>query len=160
MKYATVKSTWDLSTREHMKRIKLLMYQWTIEGKASQQDVEDRIRFLEFKNWQEDRYQEEALHQRSYREVVEQVDNQRQRTMTSEQLRLRELCLQPVVPTTQLPKRTVDEAAAVAMILNHEIEVPCVPTFLTHSMTAGELVVFEDMFIALEYPVYANLQPG
>jgi hypothetical protein len=59
-----------------------------------------------------------------------------------------------------LRKRTPDEVKAIVMILNHEIEVPAVPPFLTQSMNFGELACFEDLFMGLEYPLYAHLQPG
>ncbi|GMF47018.1 unnamed protein product [Phytophthora fragariaefolia] len=68
--------------------------------------------------------------------------------------------LQPAYPTTKLRAKTADEVAAIVMILNHEIEVPMVPPFRTQSMTPGELAVFEEIFKALEYPIYAHLAPG
>ncbi|EGZ09066.1 hypothetical protein PHYSODRAFT_412822, partial [Phytophthora sojae] len=46
------------------------------------------------------------------------------------------------------------------MILNHEIEVPAPPYFLVQSMTASELSCFTDIFLAIEYPLYAHLAPG
>jgi hypothetical protein len=46
------------------------------------------------------------------------------------------------------------------MILSHEIAVAMAPPFLRQSMTISKLAVFEDMFMALEYPLYAHLAPG
>ncbi|KAE9331822.1 hypothetical protein PF008_g15238 [Phytophthora fragariae] len=46
------------------------------------------------------------------------------------------------------------------MILNHEIEVPGPPPFLKQSMTSTELAIFTDIFLAVEYPLYAHLAPG
>ncbi|KAE9293501.1 hypothetical protein PF008_g24783 [Phytophthora fragariae] len=34
------------------------------------------------------------------------------------------------------------------------------PSFLEQSMTAEELAIFTDVFMALEYPMYAHLVPG
>ncbi|GMF20085.1 unnamed protein product [Phytophthora fragariaefolia] len=60
----------------------------------------------------------------------------------------------------RLRERTKDEIAAVEMILNHDIEVPKVPPFLSQFMSPDELAVFEDIFMALEYPIYTHLAPG
>ncbi|GMF34629.1 unnamed protein product [Phytophthora fragariaefolia] len=80
--------------------------------------------------------------------------------MTAEQVRLKELCLRPAEPTNQFRQRTDDEVKAIVMILNHELEVPHVPPFLAQTMGPGELAVFEDLFMAHEYPLYAHLAPG
>lgn len=46
------------------------------------------------------------------------------------------------------------------MILNYEIEIPKVPPFLKQSMGPSELACFANIFMALEYPLYAHLVPG
>ncbi|OWZ00582.1 hypothetical protein PHMEG_00028192 [Phytophthora megakarya] len=46
------------------------------------------------------------------------------------------------------------------MILNHEIEVPFPPRFLVQSMDARQIACFTDIFMAIEYPLYAHLAPG
>jgi hypothetical protein len=142
------------------------MHYWVIKEKEPQREVKNRLQFFHF--------QTSAVTQ-----VAEGYDNKVEvspvsyltavagansrittDTITPEQSRLRALCLEPAVPTMRLRERTADEAAAILMIFNHEIEIPRVRIFLTQSMTAGELACFEDMFMALEYPLYAHLAPG
>ncbi|KAG2998889.1 hypothetical protein JG687_00001843 [Phytophthora cactorum] len=71
--------------------------------------------------------------------------------------RLYELCLQPVVVLSQLRERTEEEARA---LLIHESMVPFPPRFQVQSMNANEMVRFTDIFMELEYPLYAYLVPG
>ncbi|KAG3130942.1 hypothetical protein PI126_g20278 [Phytophthora idaei] len=80
--------------------------------------------------------------------------------MTAEQSRLRELRLQPAKSLTKLRERTVDENAALLLILNHDIEVPRPPDFLLQSMDAEAYATFTDIFHSIEYPLYAHLAPG
>ncbi|KAG1706310.1 hypothetical protein DVH05_001458 [Phytophthora capsici] len=46
------------------------------------------------------------------------------------------------------------------MILHHQLEVPIPPRFLIQIMDARELAAFTDLFMAIEYPLYAHLLPG
>jgi hypothetical protein len=108
----------------------------------------------------EERKNDGAAKAGSYLEAVQPEMQGRTEKVTSEQARLRELCMQPATPTSKLRARTADETAALLMILNHEIEVPLVPPFLVQSMEPGELAVFEDLFKALEYSIYAHIAPG
>ncbi|KAE9163115.1 hypothetical protein PF004_g30258 [Phytophthora fragariae] len=104
---------------------------------------------------------EPTLLRGSYREAVGPAERTRATpTPSTEQERLTALCLQPAELLTQLRERTEDEVQAIVMILNHEIEVPNVPPFLIRSMDPSELACFEDIFMALEYPLYAHLAPG
>jgi hypothetical protein len=93
-------------------------------------------------------------HQSRLAEVAEEIG------ATGVKERLRDLCMKPALPTTKLRQRTTDESKAIVMIVNHEIEVPFVPHFLQLSRTTSELAVLEDIFMALEYQLYAHLAPG
>ncbi|OWZ21775.1 hypothetical protein PHMEG_0003633 [Phytophthora megakarya] len=60
----------------------------------------------------------------------------------------------------QLRERTAEEDKALLMILRHDIEVPYPPRLLVQSMDARELACFVDIFMSIEYQLYAHLTPG
>jgi hypothetical protein len=164
LQYEGLRSVWNLESPEHQVRLAKLMYDWVITSKDPQREIENRLQFFRFQS----KTEVEGVQLRtttetsgSYLAAVTQDSVQSDAgDMTMEQVRLRALCLMPATPTLRLRERTKDEVQAIVMILNHEIEVPRVPPFLTQSMDAGELACFEDLFMSLEYPMYAHLAPG
>nr|KAE8948140.1 hypothetical protein PF009_g2272 [Phytophthora fragariae] len=163
-KYAGLSSVWHLDKQEHRGRLHQLMVQWVLQGDSGQSEVEDRLQFFKFERRDEDNEFEtndRTAHKSSYRAAVaDEGGGKEEAGLVQERTRLRELCLRPADPTTQLCERTEDETKVIVMILNHEIEVPKVPPFLKQSMDPSELACFADIFMALEYPLYAHLAPG
>ncbi|KAE9182922.1 hypothetical protein PF004_g24099 [Phytophthora fragariae] len=163
-KYAGLSSVWHLDKQEHRGRLHQLMVQWVLQGDSGQSEVEDRLQFFKFERRDEDNEFEtndHTAHKSSYRAAVaDEGGGKEEAGLVQERTRLRELCLRPADPTTQLCERTEDETKVIVMILNHEIEVPKVPPFLKQSMDPSELACFADIFMALEYPLYAHLAPG
>jgi len=164
LQYKGLRSVWNLESSEHQVRLAKLMYDWVIKSKEPQREIENRLQFFRFQS----KIEVEGVPlgttagtPGSYIAAVTQDSAQSDAgDMTMEQVRLRALCLMPATPTLRLRERTKDEVQAIVMILNHELEVPRLPPFLTQSMDAGELACFEDLFMSLEYPMYAHLAPG
>ncbi|KAG6594067.1 uncharacterized protein IUM83_19670 [Phytophthora cinnamomi] len=163
-KYAGLSSVWHLDKHEHRERLHQLMVQWILQGDSGQREVDDRLQFFKFErrdNDNEFEANDHTTHKSSYRAAVAEEEGRKEDAgLVQERTRLKELCLRPADPTTQLRERTEDETKAIVMILNHEIEVPKVPPFLKRSMDPSELACFADIFMALEYPLYAHLAPG
>jgi hypothetical protein len=154
-------SVWQVQESAHQARLALLMHQWIVQDKEPQLEVEERLRFFTMEEGgSESEKGSQAQEPGSFLAAVQKSDEDSRDERGSERERLQKLCLQVVTVTTKLRKRTADEKKALVMILNHEIEVPTIPPFLRLSMTPGELAVFEDIFMALEYPLYAHLEPG
>ncbi|KAE8966829.1 hypothetical protein PR003_g29349 [Phytophthora rubi] len=163
-KYGGPNSVWRLHIHEHQGRLYQLLIKWVVNEQVKQRELEDRLQFFKFETTPEHMQpmvDEPTLLRGSYREAVGPAERTRTTpTPSTEQERLTALCLQPAELLTQLRERTEDEVKAIVMILNHEIEVPNVPPFLIQSMDPSELACFEDIFMALEYPLYAHLAPG
>jgi hypothetical protein len=164
--YEGMRSSWNMESSEHQGRLATLMHDCVITAKETQREIENRLQFFHFHApdaTQEGDSPENKAEATpvSYLTAVAGVKAQAAtETSSQEHDRLRTLCMEPAIPTLRLRERTPDEAKAIIMILNHEIEIPRVPAFLTQLMTAGELACFEDLFMALEYPLYAHLAPG
>ncbi|KAE9029847.1 hypothetical protein PR001_g11415 [Phytophthora rubi] len=162
-KYAGLVSYWDLSDEVHANRLAMLMKDWVIDSRLPQHEVEARLRVMHMEHSRPAPVEEQSkeAEARSYRGVVnEGLRSPEIQLLTPYQQRLKELCLKPAKVLTQLRPRTPEEDAALLMILNQEIEVPGPPPFLVQSMTAGEIARFTDLFLGIEYSLYAHLAPG
>jgi hypothetical protein len=127
---------------------------------VTQPETEDRLRFFHFENGEVVEVEPAREDKGTYRDAVRPAEVAEEIGATGVKERLRDLCMKPALPTTKLRQRTTDESKAIVMIVNHEIEVPFVPHFLQLSRTTSELAVLEDIFMALEYQLYAHLAPG
>jgi hypothetical protein len=159
-KHEALASEWELGSTEHQVRLAKMMYQWVIKDNVPQREVGERLRFISLGTRCEEETAAGRITTGSYLEAVQQDGTHAEAQLNAEQRRLRELCMEQFHPTSKLRPRTADETAAIVMILNHAIDVPAVPSFLTQSMAPGELAVFEDLFKALEYSLYAHIAPG
>jgi len=161
--YVELESYWDLRDEAHVKRLGRLMGKWILDNKLPQQEVENRLRVLHIEGAKcnGDGANQGQGGSGSYVGAVSKGAKKRAvRQLTEEQQRLTQLCLQPATVLTRLRERTADEEAALMMILKQEIEVTGPPPFLVQSMTAGEIARFTDLFLGIEYPLYAHLARG
>ncbi|KAE9190998.1 hypothetical protein PF005_g19023 [Phytophthora fragariae] len=129
-KFEGLRSKWNVQSTKHQDRLYNLMRKWVLEENEEQREIEDRLQFFQF-------------------EGRVAAEDQPQKTPE----RVGRTLKRPTKPTNQLRQRTDDEVKAIVMILNHELEVPHVPPFLAQTMGPGELAVYEDLFLALEYPL-------
>ncbi|OWZ09254.1 hypothetical protein PHMEG_00018074 [Phytophthora megakarya] len=161
-KYNGLCSYWDTHNKQHEDRLYSLLKEWVMEERFPQGELEARLRFFHFVDHTKESpaATTNACQRGSYLGAVKTGFQQKQQPLTAEQTRLRDMCMAPAQALTQLRERTKDEDNALLMILNHEIEVPAPPNFLVQSMTAWELACFTDIFLAIEYPLYAHLAPG
>ncbi|KAG2805982.1 hypothetical protein PC111_g17577 [Phytophthora cactorum] len=149
--------------QEHRKGPSKLLYGWVVDQNLPQGEVEIRMRFCHIQGElpATSAKEQREKHAASYLGAVTQgLETKPKGEMTAEQSRLRELRLQPAKSLTKLRERTVDENAALLLILNHDIEVPRPPDFLLQSMDAEAYATFADIFHSIEYPLYAHLAPG
>jgi hypothetical protein len=49
-KYGGLRSTWDLSSAEHRRRMTKLMQEWVLKDKETQREIENRLQFFRFKH--------------------------------------------------------------------------------------------------------------
>lgn len=162
-RYQGRSSYWDFESQKHVDRMSNLMREWVIDESVSQQEVEKRLRLFHCENSPDKREEAVPVGEKttSFLGAVQSgttVNNIG--TATEEQQRLYQLCTEPPAETLELRTRPRDEDKVLLMILNHEIEVPYPPPFLVQSMDVRELACFTDIFMAIEYPLYAHLAPG
>ncbi|KAE9107839.1 hypothetical protein PF010_g12139 [Phytophthora fragariae] len=139
------------------------MKEWIVQDDLSQSEVEARLQFCHFETnvVHEEAETKAGVDSGSYLGAVHKgMTALGDGLETEEQRRMKQLCMQPAQSVTKLRARTEDEDKALLMILNHEIEVPGPPAFLKQSRTSTELAYFTDIFLAIEYPLYAHLAPG
>ncbi|OWZ22549.1 hypothetical protein PHMEG_0002741 [Phytophthora megakarya] len=140
------------------------MTEWIIAKQLSQVGVETRLQFLQLEEEPDSppsRADSSQAEIGSYRQAVTKgTSDEESQILTTEQERLRQLCLKPMPTLTQQRQRTPDEDAAIMLILTQKIEVPYTPPFLGQSMNAYEIACFTDMLLAIEYPLYAHVAPG
>jgi hypothetical protein len=150
--YEGLTSVWNLANAEHQSRMQQLMHQWIIEDKENQWVIEDKFRFFQVEGEEAATDPPHHREQDSYLAAVRPNQTPSASREQAEHERLKAICLQEYTPLTKLRKRTKDETAAILLILNHDIEVPKVPSFLVQSMNPAEMAVFEDLFLGLDYP--------
>ncbi|KAF1792389.1 hypothetical protein GQ600_7134 [Phytophthora cactorum] len=133
-------SYWDCKTPAHRERLQQLMKEWIVTKDLPQSEIEQRLRFFHFENTERLLWSLRAAAngERSYS------------TLDGEARQLLPTVSATSTNGKQLRTRSPDEDKAIQMILNHELE----------SMTALELAFFTDLFMAIEYPLYAHLAPG
>ncbi|KAE8984818.1 hypothetical protein PR003_g15771 [Phytophthora rubi] len=139
------------------------MQEWVLTKGLPQEEIEERLRFFTFESSTRSTNDTAEQNRQSVSyagAVAKGLHREKQGVRTQEQHRMYELCTQQMPALTKLRDRTEDEDKALLMILTHELEVPAPPSFLEQSMTAEELAIFTDVFMALEYPMYAHLVPG
>jgi hypothetical protein len=153
-------SFWGAAAEDHQGRLAHLLHQWIIQDRTPQPEIEERLRFFCIVNGEEEESEQDMEVRGTFLEAVRPFDTTAAMEERGEKEGLRAVCMQPANPTTKVRQRTPEEAKAFVMMLNHEIEVPMVSPFLRQSMTISQLAVFEDIFMALEYPLYAHLAPG
>ncbi|KAG3090894.1 hypothetical protein PI124_g20410 [Phytophthora idaei] len=162
-KYQGLTCYWDIGRQEHRKGLSKLLYGWVVDQDLPQGEVEIRMRFYHIQGElpATSAKEQREEHAASYLGAVTQgLETKPKGDMTAEQSRLRELCLQPAKSLTKLRERTVDENAALLLILNRDIEVPRPPDFLLQSLDAEAYATFTDIFHSIEYPLYAHLAAG
>lgn len=163
-KYGGLLSTWDCGKEDHMERLKELIGTWLADEAIDQNELEARLRQFTFTNdpRAETTTSEEQPTLRSFKEAVagEEETNRKINEADGDHQHWYELCMKPAEPTSVLRGMTDEEKQAIEMILQHKLEVPIPPRFLIQIMDARELAIFTDLFLAIEYPLYAHLLPG
>ncbi|KAG3134155.1 hypothetical protein PI126_g18823 [Phytophthora idaei] len=162
-RYKGLLSYWDCRNAEHVRRMHKLMAEWVLADNLPQGELEVRTQQFTFVNVP--RQEDKEPHNEEHRTYKEAVDSGPRRPINwmedkPELQQLYELCMQPAAVLTQLRQRTTEEYRALLMILNHELEVLFPPRFLVQTMAAKEMARFTDIFMNLEYPLYAHLAPG
>ncbi|KAG3075886.1 hypothetical protein PI124_g17980 [Phytophthora idaei] len=161
--YQGLHSYWDCQNSAHGERLLKLMKEWILDQTLPQSKIEARLHHFHFENQRETLTEttEETNKPKSYRDALgANMIKEATTEESTEAQRLYQLCVQQVEPTLQLRERTDDENKSLLMVLNHELQVPFPPRFLIRSMDARELAYFTDIFMAIEYPLYAHLAPG
>lgn len=136
-----------------------------LQGNMAQDELETRLRLFHFQHDPTDNKTIEGTPTsgKSYRDAVggtEKDASTKEGMAPTDQKKWYDMCMKPAEPVRELRERTEEENQALVMILNHQLEVPVPPRFLVLSMTVVELAAFTDIFMALEYPLYAHLAPG
>ncbi|POM81528.1 hypothetical protein PHPALM_489 [Phytophthora palmivora] len=164
IKYQRIDSQWDAGNADHRSNLAHLVQTWLNDEKIGQRELETRLRFVHIAappttshvegNSMEGKtgYLAAVTAERTMTAVEEQL--------TTEQARLRAICLEPAADRLTPRPMTEDEEAALLALFKHEFEVPAPPPFLLETMTSDEYARFEDNFLAIEYSLYAHLAPG
>lgn len=163
-RYQGLISCWDCAKDHHIERLGGLLEASLHKNEIDQDELEIRLRQFTFINdpttsKEKNKGQDTNT---SFKDVVSGTDNKWPTATEGEKVYQKwyELCMRPAEPIRVLREMTDEEKQAIEMILNHQLEVPIPPRFLIQIMDARELAVFTDLFMAIEYPLYAHLLRG
>ncbi|KAG1712695.1 hypothetical protein DVH05_000435 [Phytophthora capsici] len=163
--YKELLSSWDCAKADHRERLGGLMEEWLIKEAVNQAELEARLMQFTFTNDPREAQENTDANKpsRSFKDVVAETEEQptKQNGEDNENLqKWYQLCMKKAEPIRVLRDMTDEEKQAIEMILHHQLEVPIPPRFLIQIMDARELAAFTDLFMAIEYPLYAHLLPG